>query len=331
MNPIQKHPLLSLFGIMMLTVGCFALSLKAGSIAIPWSEISHTLVGKGDLFTENLILGLRLPRIANGFATGASLALSGALMQVLLRNPLADPYVLGVSGGAAAVALCCIMVGIGGLWLNLGAFAGAMFSMVLVFFLSGSSLSETSSTPTRMLLTGVVVAAGWGALISFLLAVSPEDHLRGMVFWLMGDLGHGRSASPAFILLALGLGMILPLGRSLDLLARDTNQATALGVAVSRVRIQVFLAASLLTAGAVMTAGTVGFVGLVTPHMLRLIGLHQHRFLLPASVLLGGSLVMVGDTLARTIIAPQQLPVGVITAMVGVPLFLILLRRGRIF
>nr|VFK41971.1 MAG: iron complex transport system permease protein [Candidatus Kentron sp. SD]VFK48022.1 MAG: iron complex transport system permease protein [Candidatus Kentron sp. SD]VFK79128.1 MAG: iron complex transport system permease protein [Candidatus Kentron sp. SD] len=331
MNPIRKHPVLSLFGIAALTVACFALSVKSGSVTIPWSKILYALTGNGDPVTENLIWGLRLPRIANGFVTGASLALSGALMQVLLHNPLADPYVLGVSGGAAVVALLCIMTGISGLWIDFGALIGAMFSMLLVFYLSRGSLAETPNTPTRMLLTGVVTAAGWGAFISFLLAISPESHLRGMVFWLMGDLGHGRFSATGFILLALGMGMVWPLGRSLDLLARDTDQAAALGVSVSRVRARVFLVASLLTAGAVMTAGTIGFVGLVTPHILRLLGLYRHGSLLPASALLGGSLVMAGDTLARTIIAPQQLPVGVITAMVGVPLFLILLRWGRVF
>jgi iron complex transport system permease protein len=268
---------------------------------------------------------LRLPRIINGFLTGGSLALSGALMQVLLHNPLADPYILGVSGGAAAVSLMLIMIGLDGFGLSLGALAGAMFSMVLVFYLARGPMGRT---PTRMLLTGVVTAAGWGALISFLLAVSSDNHLRGMVFWLMGNVNNGSSPWPVFLFLVLGFALVWPLSRSLDLLARDSQRAAGLGVAVGPVRLRVFLAASMLTAGAVMTAGTIGFVGLVTPHMLRLIGFHHHRYLLPISVMVGGCLVMVGDTLARTVIAPQQLPVGVITAMVGVPLFLILLRRG---
>jgi iron complex transport system permease protein len=321
----HKRPILLIAVIALVTVGCFAFSIKAGSITLTWTTIVQALTGGGDAFSGNLIWKLRLPRINNGFLTGGSLALSGALMQVLLHNPLADPYILGVSGGAAAASLILIMAGIDGFALSIGAFAGAMFSMILVFHLARGPMGQT---PTRMLLTGVVIAAGWGALISFLLAVSSDNHLRGMVFWLMGNINNGSSSWPVFIFLLLGFALVWPLSRSLDLLARDSNRAAGLGVEIKTVQIRVFLAASLLTAGAVMTAGTIGFVGLVTPHMLRLIGFHQHRYLLPMSVMVGGCLVMVADTMARTIIAPQQLPVGVITAMVGVPLFLILLRRG---
>lgn len=310
----------------MVTVGCFAFSIKAGTVVLSWGKIFQAFTGHGDAFVGSLIWKLRLPRIANGFLTGGSLALSGALMQVLLHNPLADPYILGVSGGAAAISLILIMFGVSGYLLSLGAFAGAMFSMVLVFYLARGPMGRT---PTRMLLTGVVTAAGWGALISFLLAVGSDNHLRGMVFWLMGNVNSGNSGWPVFVFLCLGFAGVWPVSRSLDLLARDSNRAAGLGVEVVAVQVRVFLAASLLTAGAVMTAGTVGFVGLVTPHMLRLAGFHQHRYLLPMSVMVGGCLVMVADTVARTIIAPQQLPVGVITAMVGVPLFLLLLRRGR--
>ncbi|MBF0448145.1 MAG: iron ABC transporter permease [Magnetococcales bacterium] len=325
-DPNRRRPVLLFWLFFLLAAGGFAYSVQAGSIALAWSQLFQALTGNGDPFFENLLWKLRLPRIANGFLTGGSLALSGALMQVLLHNPLADPYILGVSGGAAAVSLILIMFGLEGISLNIGAFGGAMFSMVLVFYLARGPLGRT---PARMLLTGVVTAAGWGALISFLLAVSSDQNLRGMVFWLMGNVTTANSTWPVFLFLLVGLILVWPLSRSLDLLARDSQRAAGLGVAVGLVRVRVFLAASLLTAGAVMTSGTIGFVGLVTPHLLRLMGFRQHRYLLPISVLVGGTLVMVADTVARTVIAPQQLPVGVITAMVGVPLFLILLRSSR--
>ncbi|MGN7611814.1 FecCD family ABC transporter permease [Magnetococcales bacterium HHB-1] len=316
----------SLVGFAFFALLCALFSLKVGSVAILWSDLLKILLGEGDPFMANLIWKLRFPRVANGFVTGSALALSGALMQVLLHNPLADPYVLGVSGGAAAMALILIMAGISGTFLDLGAFAGALLSMALVFILARGR----GGSHTRMLLTGVVMAAGWGALISFLLAVAPESHLRGMVFWLMGDVGYGTEYTVVYTLLIAAFLIIWPQSRALDLLTRDQSRAAALGVEVERIRFVLFLLSSLLTAGAVMTSGTIGFVGLVTPHLLRLLGFHQHRFLLPASVMFGGTLVMLADTLARTVIAPQQLPVGVITTMVGVPLFLILLKRGTL-
>ncbi|MBF0193994.1 MAG: iron ABC transporter permease [Magnetococcales bacterium] len=325
MAPLPKKPLLVIWGICLTVVGGFLYAIKAGSVELSWNSIFQALFGSEKGFVENLIWKLRLPRIINGFLSGGSLALSGALMQVLLHNPLADPYILGVSGGAAVVTLLLIMLGVSGMGLSFGALAGSIFSMLLVFYLAHG---PGGRTPMRMLLTGVVTAAGWGALISLLLAISSDSNLRGMVYWLMGNINATSSHWPVFIFLLTGFILVWPLSRSLDLLARDAVRAAGLGVAVERVQVQVFIAASLLTAGAVMTAGTIGFVGLVIPHMLRLAGIYQHRYLLPVSVVVGGTLVMVADTVARTAIAPQQLPVGVITAMVGVPLFLILLRRG---
>jgi iron complex transport system permease protein len=197
--------------------------------------------------------------------------------------------------------------------------------MVLVF---GLAHGRGIWSPTRLLLTGVVVAAGWGAVISFLLAVAPQHNLPGMLFWLMGDLSHADQPLPALIILALGLLFSLPQARNLNLLARGELQAGVLGVSVVPLRLQLYLLASLLTATAVTIGGSIGFIGLVVPHMLRLLVGSDHRLLLPASVLSGGILLLLADTLARTAIAPQQLPVGVLTALVGVPLFLYLLQRG---
>lgn len=305
--------------------GALLLALGSGSISLAGGELWTILLQRGESMHHAVVWELRLPRALSAFATGGLLALGGALMQVLLRNPLADPYILGVSGGASAAALAVLMLGLTGIWLPAAAFAGAMFSMALVF---GLSHGRGSWTPTRLLLTGVVIAAGWGALISLLLALSPEGPLRGMLFWLMGDLGYARSPWLGLGVLGVGLLASLPLARELNVLARGELLAGSLGVAVDRLRYRLFFLASLLTAAAVTLAGSVGFVGLVVPHMLRLVGAHDHRVLLPGSVLLGGALLTSADTGARTLIAPAQLPVGVITALVGVPLFLLLLNRG---
>ena len=252
------------------------------------------------------------------------LALAGALLQVLLRNPLADPYILGISGGAAVAALISILLGLGSVWVSGNAFLGALVSMFLVF-----SLSRTGGawTQGRLLLTGVVIAAGWGALISLILAVTPGTQLQGMLFWLLGDLGQARQFGFGLIVLMVGLVLSLWLARSLNLLARGETVAQALGERPVRLRILVYFIASLLTATAVTLAGSVGFVGLIIPHILRLLGLADHRYLLPNAVLLGGSFLVVADTLARSLFAPIQLPVGVLTALLGVPVFLYLLSR----
>ena len=310
-----------------LALASFAVALATGSVAIPAERLLSVLIGDATPLDRTLVLELRLPRALAAFAVGGLLALAGALMQVLLRNPLADPYILGISGGAACAALGAMLLGLGGAWISGSAFAGALLAMLLVFAL-GRGAGDWS--PTRLLLTGVVIAAGWGALISFLLATSPDRRLPGMLFWLMGDLGAGSAAGPGFGLavLAVGLAIGVLVAGQLNVLAHGDLAARSLGVELGRLRGTVYLLASLLTASAVTLAGTIGFVGLVTPHMLRLIGLTDHRKLLPACVLLGGTLLLFADTAARSLLAPRQLPTGVVTAMIGVPLFLYLLRRG---
>jgi iron complex transport system permease protein len=207
------------------------------------------------------------------------------------------------------------------------AFAGALGSTLLVFALAQSQADRSAG---RLLLTGVVIAAGWGAAISLILALAPERTLRGMLFWLMGDFSFAAESAPVLLVALLAMVIGLLLAPTLNLLATGERQAALLGVAVQPVRICLYFLSSLLTAVAVTTAGTVGFVGLVIPHLVRLAGDADHRTVMPCSALAGGSLVVISDTLARTVIAPQQLPVGAITAMLGVPLFLVLLRRTGI-
>nr|WP_231868085.1 iron ABC transporter permease [Alcanivorax sp. NBRC 102028] len=326
MLAIKSPTLATLFALTALGLLALLLSVAVGSVSISLQDLWAVASGGGSDLHRELIMSLRAPRALAAFSTGGLLALAGALMQVLLRNPLADPYVLGISGGAAVGALGAMLIG-GGLALVSGsAFAGALLSTLLVF---GLAQGGGGWTPTRLLLTGVVVAAGWGAVITFMLTMSPADRLPGMLYWLMGDLSYARAPYAAWLVMILAVLLTLPLGRSLNVLARGPLQAAALGIAVKPLEWLVYVLASLLTAVAVTTAGSVGFVGLIVPHMLRLQLGNDQRIILPASVLAGGTLLTVADTLARTVMAPEQLPVGVITALLGVPTFLFLLHRNR--
>jgi iron complex transport system permease protein len=302
-------------------------ALGVGSADVPLARVLETLAGGGSALDQALILELRLPRALTAFAVGGLLALAGALIQVLLRNPLGDPYVLGVSGGAATGALLAMLAGAAALGVSGAALVGALASTLGVFALARAP--GLAWTPTRLLLTGVVAAAGWSALISFILSLSPAARLPGMLFWLMGDLGSARTPAPPLALLATGLGVGIAAAPRLNVLARGDLRAAALGVRVERLRTGIYFAAAALTAGAVVQAGSVGFVGLVSPHLVRLMGGRDHRLLLPGAVLLGGALLTLADTLARTLLAPRQLPVGVLTALLGVPVFLYLLNRSR--
>ena len=321
--PSSRRALLILSCLCLLVLASFALALTVGSFKVSVGEVWAALLGQ-EGGAGDVVLQLRLPRAIAGFACGGLLALAGALMQVLLRNPLADPYVLGISGGAGAGAMFAIILGLPALGIDGLAFAGALGAMLLVF---GLAHGDGSWTQTRLLLTGVIVAAGCGALVALMLAIAPEHKLRGMLFWLMGDLGQSAQWWPALLALGVALALAMPFARELNLLARGQMQAQALGVAVDRLRYAIYLLASLATAASVTTAGSIGFVGLIVPHLVRLATGNDQRLLLPASVLAGGSLLVLADTLARTIIAPQQLPVGVLTALIGVPIFLIILSR----
>ena len=322
---------LPLGALLLAALASFLIALGVGSAQITpiqlWDvALSHLGQAEGNTLAHTMVMELRLPRALSAFAVGGLLAVAGALMQVLLRNPLADPYVLGLSGGASIGALAAMLGGLGGLAISSSAFGGALFSTFLVFGLAHGS---GGWTPSRLLLTGVVVAAGWGAVITLMLALSPAERLPGMLYWLMGDLSYARTPWPPLLLLLATCMVLVPLGRSLNVLARGPQQAAALGVAVKPLEWCIYIAASLLTAAAVTTAGSIGFVGLVVPHMLRLLLGNDQRLILPACALAGGTLLVLADTLARTMIAPEQLPVGVITALLGVPTFLFLLYRSR--
>ena len=313
-------------GLALAAAAALLLAVASGSADISVAEVLQALRGAGPEKTRALVVDLRLPRALTAFAVGGLLAIAGVLMQVLLRNPLAEPYILGTSGGAAVAALLAIMLGLGSLGVDAAAFGGALLATLLVFSIAHGT---GSWTPARLLLTGVVLAAGFSAATTLLLALSPDQNLRGMLFWLMGDLSFAYEPAR---LLAL-LGVLVALGtlgaRYLNVLSRGEVQAAIVGLPVAGVRHVIFAAASLATALAVTSVGVIGFIGLVVPHLIRLLGGSDHRVVLPASALAGGSLLVVADTLARTVLAPRQLPVGALTAAIGVPLFLLLMSRSR--
>jgi iron complex transport system permease protein len=310
----------------LIAVLSLAVAISVGSTSLRFDTVVTALFGGSDSVTREVIVNLRLPRALNAFSVGGLLALAGVLMQVLLRNPLADPFVLGISGGAAVAALGVMLLGFGGVIIDWAAGTGALGATLLVFALAHA---RGGWTPQRLLLNGVIVASGCAAVVSLMLALGDENRLRGMLFWLMGDLSFSPFAPVALIMLLAVGGFATAGARTLNVLARGEIESQSLGVALAPARIALFGATAALTATAVTTAGGIGFIGLVTPHLVRLVAGSNHRIVVPASILLGGSLLTLADTLARIVAPPRQLPVGALTALIGVPLFLILMRRER--
>ena len=323
---INKRQSLLFCGLAVFAVIAIFVAMASGSATISIEDTVRTLTGDAPDHIRALVLDLRLPRALTAFGVGGLLAVAGVLMQVLLRNPLAEHYILGSSGGAAVAALLGMMLGWGSSIVDLAAFGGAMAATVLVFSIAQGT---GSWTPTRLLLTGVVLAAGFSAATTLLLALSPDQNLRGMLFWLMGDLSFAYSPGRSlWLLAAITIAGVLG-ARHLNVLARGELQAAIVGLPVAAVRLIIFAVTALATAISVTTVGVIGFIGLVVPHLIRLVVGSDHRIVLPASALAGGSLLVIADTLARTVMAPRQLPVGALTAALGVPLFLILMSRSR--
>jgi iron complex transport system permease protein len=297
-------------------------SLLSGTAAIDVRDALDALAGGADETTRSVVLDVRVPRLLAAFGVGSVLALAGVLLQALFRNPLADPYVLGVSGGAAVGALLAMLAGFGVLFVQSAAVAGALAAVAIVYV-----LGRAGGIP-QLLLTGIVVASACGALVAILLALADSVRLRGMVFWLAGDLGWATSAVPGVVGALLAATLAFVLARPLDVLAAGELRARSVGLDYERWRGAVILACALLTSVAVVSAGTVGFVGLITPHAVRLLfRTSDHRIVAPASALFGGTLLAAADLVARTIASPRQLPVGAIMALVGAPLFVALLRE----
>ena len=314
-----------LIGSLLLASLCLLLAIYFGSVYFSFAEFRALFSGHGSEVTKTIIFDIRLPEILNAFIVGALLALAGTLMQALLRNPLADPYILGVSGGAATATLCGMLLGFGLFQLRCLAYLGALAAIFLVFILARS---PKHWSPVKLLLTGVVLAAGWGAIISFILSISPDSDLHGLLFWLIGNIQGTDFSYSGFVILISGLFISLWIAKPLDLLLHGETLAQTLGVNLKSLYLIIYLLGALLTATAVSIAGTIGFVGLIVPHIIRLCIGSRHRFLIPCSVLIGGSLLILADTAARTLFAPEQLPVGIFTVFIGVPVFLYLLLRG---
>jgi iron complex transport system permease protein len=318
--------LILLASLALLALAAFALALSIGSVAIDAPSVARAILGAGDETQRAIVRELRLPRAVAAFATGGALALAGALLQVLLKNPLADPYVLGVSGGAAVGALTAMLIGAVAWMVPAGAFAGAIASTAIVF---GLARGRGAWSPTRLLLTGIIVAAGWAAAVALILSIAPEAQLRGMLFWLIGDLSAPPATWTPLVAVVLVLVVAMSFARDFNALSRGEMIAASVGVDVARLPWLLFVLSALLTAVAVTVAGAIGFVGLIVPQAIRLVLGNDQRVVLPASALGGGVLLLIADTLARVVAAPTQLPVGVITAMIGVPLFLVLLSRDQ--
>ena len=321
---MSSAPRIALLFFLALAFSSFLAGILIGSADLPLPTLLEALLFPDDSVSSRILWELRLPRVMAAFLTGGLLALAGLMMQTLLQNPLADPYVLGTSGGAAVAVLLGFMLGIPVSMHPLLAIAGAAASTILLVFIVGRHLGQQRET---LLLGGIILTTGWGALITFLLTTSPQQNLPGMLFWLVGDLGNNPDLLLPFVTLLFILLIALLIAKPMNLLLLGDQQAQTLGIPVSRLRLLLLTLAVIATSIAVATAGPVGFIGLVTPHLLRLIIRSDHRWLVPCAVLLGGSLVMLADLLARILIEPRELPVGIFTAMIGVPVFLLLLKR----
>jgi iron complex transport system permease protein len=276
-----------------------------------------------------IVFDLRLPRILLGILVGAALSVAGASFQALLRNPLADPYVLGVSSGAALGSILALLLVPGfALITPLGAFLGAILTITGVYFLGRR---DGQLDNTTLLLGGIISASFFSAIIMFLMTTQAGRDRGGMVFWLMGDLSTPVSPGMQWIFtvgLLAGIGAIYSTSADLNLLLTGEREAAHLGVEVTRVKLVVYVSASLLTALAVSASGAIGYVGLLVPHAVRFIFGSDYRLLIPASALCGAIAIVLADTLARTVVAPTELPVGAMTALAGAPVFIYLLRRG---
>jgi iron complex transport system permease protein len=327
---VKARPI-GLVVLVLLAAIAFASSIGIGPVGLPLPRVISTLFGSGSAMERSIVLELRLPRATIALLAGGSLALSGATFQALLRNPLAEPYVLGVAGGAAVGAVAAIVFGAQGMpgLVPTGALVGALGSVLLVLRIA---LRVGRALDSRvLLLAGVIIGAFFNAVILLLLTIADVESFRSAIFWMMGSLAtvtwRSNALLSAYALPALMV--IMALARPLNLLAAGEETAAYLGIRVTRVKTLAYIAASLLVAATVAVCGTIGFIGLVIPHTIRMIWGGDHRFLLPAAFLAGGAFLLFADTAARTVAAPAELPVGVITALIGVPLFVVLLRRSQ--
>ena len=326
MKPITWAAVLGLAVVLV-----FLLSILVGEADLTPGQVFAALLGEGDINDRRIVVGLRAPRAVMAILVGGGLSLSGAVFQALLRNPLAEPYILGISGGAATGAVLALALGLAASlsWaLPAAAFAGALVAIFLV--LRVAATADDRVDVRVLLLAGVVVGAFFTACMAFVLSISDARTVRSAVLWMMGSLvgSDWRTVWMVTLYSIPAVIALVGLARPLNLLAIGEETAGYLGADVERVKRMAYVLASLLTAAGVAATGVIGFVGLIVPHSIRLLVGADYRVLLPLAFLAGAVFLMLADIVARTVLPPTEVPIGVITAFVGVPLFLLLLRRS---
>jgi iron complex transport system permease protein len=301
-------------------------SILLGAVQVPFADFWNILTGRiKSGASYSIVAQIRLPRILMAASVGGALSVCGVVMQSILRNPLAEPFVLGLSGGAAVGSILFILLGLsitGGSFVF--SFTGAMLTLFVVLFLSKK---RSGFSTTRVILTGVIVNAFFTAFIMFVITTTSDELLHAILFWLYGDLS-GSAYVDVLILSIVSLlafAVVYLFARYLNILSVDEEFGQQLGIDVEKVKYGLLILVSILTAFAVSLSGIIGFVGLIVPHLMRMAFGSDHRLLLPASLIFGGVFMILADTAARTIIAPSELPVGVITAFLGAPFFLMLM------
>ena len=306
------------------------MSIILGAARVPWSDFYGILTGGAtDAAAYSILVQIRLPRILLAASVGGALSICGVVMQSILRNPLAEPFVLGLSGGAAVGSILFILLGLsmagGGFFFS---FVGAISTLVVVLVLSRR---KGGFSTTRIILTGVVVNAFFTAFIMFVITTTSDELLHAILFWLYGDLSHSTYVNVWIlsVVLLFSFAVTFLFSRYLNIIGVNEEMGYQLGIEVERVKYLLLILVSILTAFTVSLSGIIGFVGLIVPHLMRMAFGNDHRLLLPASLIFGGVFMMIADTAARTIISPSELPVGVITAFLGAPFFLMLMFRDK--
>lgn len=312
-------------GLLLVVVVFIALALGVTNLSP--RALWMALNGDGDQTAATIVRTLRLPRTLLAMLVGAGLGVSGAALQGALRNTLAEPYLLGVSGGAAVGAVLAVSLGVSIALLPIASFAGAAAAVALTLFVAHAA--GTRGDPRVLIMGGVVVGAFANAAIMILLANEPANTMRGALYWMMGSVGDAtfRGVGVLATYVALGGAALIVWARELDVLTLGDEAAAGLGVDVDRAMRRIFLSASLLAAATVAAAGLIGFVGLVVPHLARMFGARRHRPMILASALIGATLVVASDVVARALRPPAELPLGAVTAVIGVPFFLARLRK----
>lgn len=308
------------------------IAVASGAIAIPARDVLNAIGGHGDDTIVSIVRNLRMPRVLLAALVGAGLGMSGGALQGTLRNGLAEPYLLGVSGGAAVGAVMAFAAHLtGNSVIALAAFAGAAAAVVLALIVARASGAAGRGDPRTLLMAGVVIGAFANAVIMIALANAPANTVRGALWWMMGSVADSswNGVGSLAVYIAIGGGALIYWAREIDVLSLGDEPAAALGVNVEKATRRIYLLAALLAGATVAAAGLIGFVGLIVPHIVRSAGIRKHRPLVIGAALVGATLVVAADLIARTVRPPGELPLGAVTAVLGVPFFLAQLRRAR--